>query len=78
MFQAQETVAGFAPLARHKFLTFDPDFSLPEVQVHRPPPRVSLECIVIFSLITSLYLKSHCDKCLELNLPKFKDIGYTI
>ncbi|XP_037791646.1 required for meiotic nuclear division protein 1 homolog isoform X4 [Penaeus monodon] len=37
--EAQETVAGFAPLARHKFLTFDPDFSLPEVQVHRPPPR---------------------------------------
>ncbi|KAG0726586.1 Required for meiotic nuclear division protein 1 [Chionoecetes opilio] len=37
--EAGEEVAGFAPLARHKFLTFDPDFTLPEMQVHRPPLR---------------------------------------
>lgn len=42
MLQAEETVAGFAPGARHKFLTFDPDFTLPEMQVHKPPPRVRL------------------------------------
>ncbi|XP_071537721.1 uncharacterized protein [Panulirus ornatus] len=37
--EAEEPVAGFAPMARHKFLTFDPDFTLPEMQVHKSPPR---------------------------------------
>nr|XP_045581651.1 uncharacterized protein LOC123745298 [Procambarus clarkii] len=37
--EVEEAVTGFAPLARHKFLTFDPDFTLPEMHMHNPPPR---------------------------------------
>uniref|UniRef100_A0A0P4WCY9 DUF155 domain-containing protein n=1 Tax=Scylla olivacea TaxID=85551 RepID=A0A0P4WCY9_SCYOL len=35
--EAGEEVTGFAPMVRHNFLTFDPDFTLPEMPVHRPP-----------------------------------------
>ncbi|XP_066974042.1 required for meiotic nuclear division protein 1 homolog isoform X1 [Macrobrachium rosenbergii] len=35
----REMIEGFAPVARHKFLTYDPDFALPEIQAHRPLHR---------------------------------------
>lgn len=34
-----EEVPGFAPFTRHKFLTFDPDFTLPEMHDFKPPLR---------------------------------------
>ncbi|KAK3861339.1 hypothetical protein Pcinc_044504 [Petrolisthes cinctipes] len=37
--EAVEAMEGFTPSARHKFLTFDPDFTLPIMQDHKPPPR---------------------------------------
>ncbi|CAL4143459.1 unnamed protein product, partial [Meganyctiphanes norvegica] len=34
-----KSVEGFESPARHKFLTFDPDFDLPDIPLHKPPPR---------------------------------------
>ncbi|XP_068219006.1 required for meiotic nuclear division protein 1 homolog isoform X4 [Palaemon carinicauda] len=34
-----EMIEGFAPVTRHKFLTYDPDFALPEIQANRPLHR---------------------------------------
>ncbi|XP_076038838.1 required for meiotic nuclear division protein 1 homolog isoform X2 [Oratosquilla oratoria] len=37
--EENEILQDFEPPARHKFLTFDPDLSLPEISPHKPPPR---------------------------------------